>query len=91
MLNHIDGVMQSLAKKNTPWKEDLYSAVELARYQLSKYYAEVTQTTGMLVIPAHILELFRMWWSFRKWDKGMDVNPEDQTSYTTQSQKAFLK
>jgi len=24
------------------------------------------------------------------WDKGMDINPEDKTSYTTQYQEAFL-
>jgi hypothetical protein len=26
-----------------------------------------------------------------KWDKGMDINPEDETSYTMQYQEAFLK
>jgi hypothetical protein len=26
-----------------------------------------------------------------KWDKGMDINPEDETSYTLQYQEAFLK
>jgi len=25
------------------------------------------------------------------WDKGMDINLEDETSYTTQYQEAFLK
>jgi hypothetical protein len=39
----------------------------------------------------HILDLFRKLGSFRKWDKGMDIHPEDQTSYTTQYQDAFLK
>jgi hypothetical protein len=47
--------------------------------------------TGMLLISAHILDRFRKLRSFRKWDKGMDLNPEDETSYTTQSQEAFLK
>jgi hypothetical protein len=26
-----------------------------------------------------------------KWDKGIDITPADKTSYTTQSQKVFLK
>src|SRR5882757_7741280 len=45
----------------------------------------------MLLITAHILDPFRKLRSFRKWDKGMDINPEDETSYTTQYQEAFLK
>jgi hypothetical protein len=45
----------------------------------------------MLLISAHILDHFRKLRSFRKWDKGMDINPEDKTSYTTQYQEAFLK
>ena len=86
MFNHMDGVMRTLAKKKSPWKEDLFFAVKLARQKLSKYYAEVTPTTGMLLISAHILDPFRKLWSFRKWDKGMDINPEDEISYTTQNQ-----
>jgi hypothetical protein len=65
--------------------------VKLARQKLSKYYAEVTPTTGMLLISAHILDPFRKLRLFRKWDKGMDINPEDETSYTTQYQEALLK
>jgi len=91
MFDHMDGVMRALAKKKTQWKEDLFFAVKLARQKLSKYYAEVTPTTGMLLISAHILDPFRKLRSFRKWDKGMDINPEDETSYTTQYQDAFLK
>jgi hypothetical protein len=91
MFNHMDGVMRALAKKKTQWKEDLFFAVKLARQKLSKYYAKVTPTTGMLLISAHILDPFRKLRSFRKWDKGMDINPEDETSYTTQYQEAFLK
>jgi len=91
MFDHMDGVMRALAKKKTQWKEDLFFAVKLARQKLSKYYAEVTPTTGMLLISAHILDPFRKLRSFRKWDKGMDINPEDETSYTTQYQEAFLK
>jgi len=91
MFAHMDGVMRALAKKKTQWKEDLFFAVKLARQKLSKYYADMTPTTGMLLISAQILDLFRKFRSFRKWDKGMDINPEDETLYTTQYQEAFLK
>jgi len=91
MFDHMDGVMRALAKKNAQWKEDLFFAVKLARQKLFKYYAEVTPTRGMVLISAHILDPFRKLWSFRMWDKGMDVNPEDETSYTTQYQEAFVK
>jgi hypothetical protein len=87
----MDGVMRALAKKKTQWKEDLFFAVKCARQKLSKYYTEVTPTTGMLLITAHILDPFRKLRYFKKWDKGMDINPEDETSYTTQYQEAFLK
>jgi len=50
MFNHTDGVMRALAMKDTQWKEDLFFAVKLARQKLSKYYAEVTPMTGMLLI-----------------------------------------
>jgi len=91
MFDHMNGVMRALAKKKTQWKEDLFFAVKLARQKLSKYYANVTPTTGMLLISAHILDPFRKLRSFRKCDKEMDINPEDETSYTTQYQEAFLK
>ena len=91
MFNHMDGMMWALARKKTPWREDLLVAVKLARQKLSKYYTEVTPTTGMLLISGHILDPFRMLRLFRKWDKGMDINPEDETTYTTQYQEAFLK
>jgi len=91
MFDHMDGVMRALAKKNTRWNEDLFFAVKLARQKLYKIYAEVTPTTGMLLISAHILDPIRMLRSFRKWNKGMDINPQDETSYTTQYQEALLK
>jgi len=71
--------------------EDLFFAVKCARQKLSKYYTEVTPTTGMLLITAHILDPFRKLRSCRMWDKGKDINPEDETSYTAQYQKAHLK
>ena len=86
MFDHMDCVMRALSEKMTPWKEDVLFAVMLARQKLSKYYAEATSTTGTLPISAHILDLYRMLRSCRKWDKGMDINPEDETSYTTQYQ-----
>jgi len=91
MFDYMDGVMRPLPKKKTPWKDDLFLAVKLARQELSKYYAEVTPMTGRVLISAHILDPFRKLRSCRKWDKGMDINPEDETFYTTQSQEAFLK
>jgi len=84
MFDNMDGVMWALAKKKTQWKEDLFFAVKLARQKLSKYYAEVTPTTGMLLISAQLLDPFRKLRWFWKWDKGMDINPEDKTLYTTQ-------
>jgi len=90
MFDHMDGMMRALAKNKTQWKQDVFFAVKLARQRLSKYYAEVTPTTGMLLISAQILDPFRKLRSFRKWDKGMDIHPEDETSYTTQYQEAFL-
>jgi hypothetical protein len=47
--------------------------------------------TGMVLISARIHAAFRKLQSFRKWDKGMDINPEDRTSYSTEYQEAFLK
>jgi len=47
--------------------------------------------TGKLLISAHIPDPFQKLRLFRKWDNGMDINPEDETSYTTQYQEAFLK
>jgi hypothetical protein len=91
MFDHMDGVIEPLAKMKTQWKEDLFFAVLLAREKVSKYYAEVNLTTGMLLISTHILNPFRKLQSFRMWDKGMDIDPQDETSYTTQYQKALLR
>jgi len=91
MFDHMDGVMRALSKRNAAWNEDLFFVVKLALRTLSKYYAEVTPTTGMFLISANILNPFRKLRSFRKWDKEMDINTEDETSYTTQYQEAFLQ
>jgi len=91
MFHHMDGVMPALAKRKTPWKADFFFAVKLARPKLSKYYAEVTPSTALLLISAHILDPFQKLKSFRQWDQGMDIYPEGKTFYTTQYQEAFLK
>jgi hypothetical protein len=82
---------QALAKRKTQWEEDLFFAVKLDQQNLSEYYPEVTITTGMKIISANILDLFRRSRSFRNWDKGMDHNPEDETFYTAKYQEALLK
>jgi hypothetical protein len=91
MFDHKDGVMRALGKKKTQWKEHLFFAVKCAQQKLSKYYTDVTLMTDTLLNLAHILDLFRKLRSFRKWYKGMGITPEDETSSTTQYQKAFLK
>jgi hypothetical protein len=90
LFDYLDGVMRASAKNITQCKEDLFFAVQLAGQKLCKYYAEVAPTTGMLLNSAHILNPFRKLRLFRQWDKGMDINPEDETSYTTQYHKAIL-
>jgi len=91
MFDHMDGMMQALARKKTPWKEDWFFAVKLTRQKLSKYYTEVTPMMGILLISAHILDPCRKLQSFRKWDDGMDINPQAETPHTTQYEEAFLK
>ena len=91
LFDHMDDMMRALAKKKIRWKEDLFFAVKLAWERLSKYYADVTPTMGMLLISALILLSFRKLRLLRQWDKGMDINPEDKTSYTTQYLESFPK
>jgi len=45
----------------------------------------------MLLSSAHIPNPFQKLWLFRKWDKGMDSIPEDETFYATQYQEVILK
>jgi len=91
IFNHMDGVIQAVAKKKTPLEEDLFFTVKLAQQKPSKDYAEVTPTKGMLLISAHILDPFQKLRSFRRWEKGLDINAEDEASYTTQYQDEFPK
>jgi len=71
--------------------EDLFFAVKLAQHKLSNCYTEVTPSTDMLLNSADILNLVRKSRSFRKWDNGIGIDPEDETMYTTQYQEAVLK
>ena len=71
--------------------EDLYFAMKLAQQKLSKLYAVVTPTMGMLLVSAHILDPVCKLRSFRTWDKRMDINRENEPSYTTQYQPVLLK
>jgi hypothetical protein len=91
MFDHIDGVMQAFAKTMTGWKEDFSFTVKVAQQKMSKYYTQVTGTTGMFLISTHIIDCFRTLQLFRQWHKGMDINPEHKTFYTTQYQEAILK
>jgi hypothetical protein len=91
MFDHMDGVMRGLGKKKTQWKEELLFAVKCGRQKRPKSYSEVTPTAGLLLISEHILDPFRKLRLFRTWEKGMYLNPDDEGSYTTQYQKAFLK
>jgi len=90
MFNRMDGIMRAFARKNTQWMEDLFFIVKLVWQKLSMYFAEVTPMTGMLLISARILNSFCKLRSCRKWDKGLDIYPEDETSYTAQYQEALL-
>ena len=47
--------------------------------------------TGICLIAANLLYPIRKLRSFSNGDMGIDVNPEDETSYTTQYQEAFLE
>jgi hypothetical protein len=50
----------------------------------------MTLTMGMHLISAHILDPFRMVRLFRQRDEEMDINPEDETSYTTQYHEVLM-
>jgi hypothetical protein len=83
MSDHIDGVLHAVATKVTQWKEDVYISVKLAGKWLINRYAEASPTMDMLLVSAHILYLLRNLELFRKWDKGIDINSEDEIFHTT--------
>jgi len=91
MFDHMDGVVWAVAKKKRQWKEHLYFTVNVVCQKLPRKSAEATPTTGRLHILAHILEPVWRLLVFRKWDKVMENNTGDETSYTTQYQETFPK
>jgi hypothetical protein len=70
-----------LPKQQTESKEDSFFAVKLARQKLTNYYNAVTPTMGILLYSAQILDPVRKLLLFTPWNKGMDISPEDGTSY----------
>jgi len=91
LFEHMKGVIHVLAIKEIHSMEDLYFALMVAWHKLTKWYAEVTPRTDLLVIWAHFLDTFRKLQSFRKWKTVMDNNPEDEKSYITQYQEPILQ
>jgi hypothetical protein len=65
IFHHSDGIMRALPTRNIQWKEDLYNAMMVGQQKLSKYFADVTPTSGMRLISAHILDPFPQLKSFR--------------------------
>jgi len=83
MFNHMDSIMQAVDRKKIQCKEGLYFTLKLACQKVFKHYAEVTPTTGMICIWAHILYPFRKLPSVWKRDNWMTIDPDDETFYTT--------
>jgi hypothetical protein len=80
MFNHLDAIICALVKKNPQWKEAVYFAMNFAWQKLSKYYPEVTPTTGILIFSAHMFDSLWKLLAFWKRDKGMNLNHEDRIS-----------
>jgi len=80
----MDCIMQGLAKKKTPWKENLFFTVKSVRQKLSKYSSEVPPKIGMPLLSANILDPFHKMPLFRKWNNAMNIYPKNGTSYATQ-------
>jgi hypothetical protein len=74
----MDCLMRAWAKKKTQRQEVLFFTVKLAQQKLSKYYAEVTPPTDLVMISARILDPFWKLRLFNQWDKAIDINPEDK-------------
>jgi len=88
--DHLNGVKRAVAKKLTPWKEDLHITVRLVQQKLIKYYANTTPMTAMLLILTHLLDPSCKLRSFNQCDDGMNINLDHKTSYDTQYQQASL-
>jgi len=65
--------------------------VKFVQQKLFQYYTEDIPMTDILLISAHILHFFRKLQSVMKCDRGIQIISEDEASYTTQYQEAFLK
>lgn len=76
--------MWHLGQKEIEWKEDVYLTTKITRQKLGKQYAEVTPTTGMLLIDQHIHDSFWILPSFRKSGNWMHDTPEDKIFDNTQ-------
>ena len=83
--------MRASDKKKTQCKKNLFFTVRFARQKLSKCYAAVTTTTGILLDSSHTFNAFCTLRSFQKWDMGIDIHPEVPTPYTTQYHELFLR
>ena len=88
----MDGVMRALAKEKTQWKEGrLVLSGEVSSTEDVKILSLIDSNDG------HASDIRTQPRSFpevaivQKVWKGMDINPKDETSYTTQYQEAFLK
>jgi len=91
MYHQIGGVIQAFTEQKTKWKEDLSVAVKLGGPNLSKYYTDLTSMPGMLHISVHSFNSFQKLWLFWMWHRGIVINTEAETSYSTQYQQAFVK
>jgi len=83
--------MRALTKAKTQCKEYIYFAMTFTCLKVCNYYAELTPMMGKHLFLAHITDLFYQLVSFGKWDKGIDINPEEETSFISQYQVVFLK
>jgi len=91
MLDHMGGVMPALPMKMTQCKEDLYFAVKFVHQKQFWCYSDVNPMTGTILITVHIFDHFWKLHLCKKWDKQLETNPENETSYSTQHLKVFGK
>jgi hypothetical protein len=87
----VDGVMRALIKKKSQSKENLFSRLKFAGRKMLSYRFEVTPVLVLLIIAADILVSFRKLQSFRKWDKAIDDNSEDHSSFMAHYNNIYLK
>ena len=69
----------------------MYFAVTIARQRLPRYNAEIILKMYFDLISTHILNPFLKLRTCTKWDTGMDIIPENETTDTTQYQQRSLK